>query len=322
METSQTTTTEEQLSVTVHPLVLLSVVDHYNRVARDTKKRVVGVLLGQKYKNTVDVTNSFAIPFEEDLRDPSVWFLDHNYLAEMWWMFKRVNTGDNIVGFYSSGPRIKENDLAIEALFRRFTPQPVFVIVDVRTDIEGLPTTAYRAVEEVEREGDKITTVFKHLPSTIGASEPEQVGVEHLLRDVNDPTTSTLANQLREKIRSLGTLHERIFEMRQYLEHVTEGRMPINHTISYNIQTIFNLVPSLESDVFRSALLEETNDIHLAIYISTLVRCITSLHDLVNNKITFRDLDDVLDSLAREKATQEQKEEEEQQQQEGTSVSG
>ena len=33
--------------VVLHPLVLLSVVDHYNRVARDTRKRVVGVLLGE-----------------------------------------------------------------------------------------------------------------------------------------------------------------------------------------------------------------------------------------------------------------------------------
>lgn len=33
-------------SCIIHPLVLLNVVDHYNRVARDTSKRVVGVLLG------------------------------------------------------------------------------------------------------------------------------------------------------------------------------------------------------------------------------------------------------------------------------------
>ncbi len=46
--------------VTVHPLVLLSVVDHYNRVAKDTKKRVVGVLLGEINKGVVDVTNSYA----------------------------------------------------------------------------------------------------------------------------------------------------------------------------------------------------------------------------------------------------------------------
>lgn len=46
--------------VVVHPLVLLSIVDHYNRVARDTRKRVVGVLLGEKSKGRLDVTNSFA----------------------------------------------------------------------------------------------------------------------------------------------------------------------------------------------------------------------------------------------------------------------
>lgn len=34
--------------VVVHPLVLLSIVDHYTRVAKDTNKRVVGVLLGEK----------------------------------------------------------------------------------------------------------------------------------------------------------------------------------------------------------------------------------------------------------------------------------
>ena len=33
----------------IHPLVLLNCVDHYNRVAKDTKKRVVGVLLGNIY---------------------------------------------------------------------------------------------------------------------------------------------------------------------------------------------------------------------------------------------------------------------------------
>ena len=33
--------------IIVHPIVLLGVVDHYNRVAKDTRKRVVGVLLGE-----------------------------------------------------------------------------------------------------------------------------------------------------------------------------------------------------------------------------------------------------------------------------------
>jgi 26S proteasome regulatory subunit N8 len=46
--------------VIVHPLVLLGAVDHYNRVAKDTKKRVVGVLLGSTFKGKCHVVNSFA----------------------------------------------------------------------------------------------------------------------------------------------------------------------------------------------------------------------------------------------------------------------
>lgn len=46
--------------VIVHPLVLLSVVDHYNRVAKDTKKRVVGALLGSLRGGILDISNSFA----------------------------------------------------------------------------------------------------------------------------------------------------------------------------------------------------------------------------------------------------------------------
>jgi 26S proteasome regulatory subunit N8 len=47
-------------SVTVAPLVLLSVADHYGRTAKGTRKRVVGVLLGENSGNNVRVSNSFA----------------------------------------------------------------------------------------------------------------------------------------------------------------------------------------------------------------------------------------------------------------------
>ena len=64
------TSTGPIADVTLHPLVLLSVADHYHRVARGTRKRVVGVLLGEVVRGRVDVTNSFAVPFEEDAKVP------------------------------------------------------------------------------------------------------------------------------------------------------------------------------------------------------------------------------------------------------------
>lgn len=37
----------------------------------------------------------FTVPFDEDDKDKSVWFLDHDYLENMYGMFKKVN-GKNI----------------------------------------------------------------------------------------------------------------------------------------------------------------------------------------------------------------------------------
>lgn len=60
--TAETLSLVDDRKVSVAPLVLLSVVDHYNRAASTSSKnkRVVGVLLGQNDGKVVRVSNSFA----------------------------------------------------------------------------------------------------------------------------------------------------------------------------------------------------------------------------------------------------------------------
>lgn len=64
----------DTMTVVVHPLVLLSVVDHFNRMSKiGNQKRVVGVLLGSwSSKTHLDISNSFAVPFDEDEKDATV----------------------------------------------------------------------------------------------------------------------------------------------------------------------------------------------------------------------------------------------------------
>lgn len=291
----------EVTDVTVHPLVLLSASDHYHRVARGTRKRVVGVLLGTVIKGRVDVTNSFAVPFEEDNKNPAVFYLDHNYLENMLHMFRKVNAKERVVGFYSTGPSIRPNDLRIHSLVKRFVPAgsptpPVFVIIDVRPDRQSIPTTAYTVVEEVDdvvnsSSGGKTATevkkTFAHVPSLIGAMEAEEVGVEHLLRDINDPTVSTVANLIKAKVSGLSALTEKLVEMKDYLNAVVEGKMKVNQDIIANMQTIFNLLPNLNVEELVKSMMVKTNDMHMVIYLSSLIRSVIALHDLVNNKIKY-----------------------------------
>ncbi|CCI39919.1 unnamed protein product [Albugo candida] len=279
--------------VVTHPLVLLSIVDHYNRVAKDTSKRVVGILLGSTYHGKCDITNSFAVPFDEDLRNPGIWYLDHDFLDQMLTMFRKINAKEYVVGFYSTGPRIRKADLEIDELIRRFCANPVLVICDVRPDVEGFPTTAYGSIEEVEEDGKAIKRTFKHIKSTIGAYEAEEVGVEHLLRDINDPSVSSLADQVKHKMTALMGLRERLEEMKTYLQNVVSGKLPPNHQIMYNMQTIFNLLPRLNDEALIRSMFVKTNDMHFAIYLSSLIRCTIALHNLVNNKIKYKEAENL-----------------------------
>lgn len=283
--------------VVVHPLVLLSIVDHYNRVARDTRKRVVGVLLGTSSRGTVDVTNSYAVPFEEDDKDPRIWFLDHNYHESMFSMFKRINAKEHVVGWYSTGPKLKENDLDVHALFNNYVPNPVLVIIDVQPKELGIPTKAYYAVEEVkENATQKSQKVFVHVPSEIAAHEVEEIGVEHLLRDVKDTTISTLATEVSSKLAALKGLDARLTEIRSYLDHVIEGKLPLNHEILYHLQDVFNLLPNLNVNELIKAFAVKTNDMMLVIYLSSLIRSVIALHNLINNKMLNKEHEKVEDS--------------------------
>jgi len=309
-------TTAETLSivnrtVTVAPLVLLSVADHYGRSAKGTKKRVLGVLLGQNDGKSVRVSNSFAIPFEEDEKDPSVWFIDHNYIEGMNDMFKKVNAREKLIGWYHSGPKLRASDLEINELFKRYTPNPLLVIIDVHPQDVGVPTDAYFAVEEIKDDGTTTSKTFVHTPSTIEAEEAEEIGVEHLLRDIRDVAVGTLSTRITSQLSSLQGLHLRLQDIGKYLQKVLDGDLPVNHAILGNLQDVFNLLPNLSTPPATSkdlstvnglvnggvgvsspgntelshAMSVKTNDQLMAIYLSSLIRSITAFHDLIDNKI-------------------------------------
>ncbi|EIW71877.1 26S proteasome regulatory subunit N8 [Tremella mesenterica] len=290
-------------NVIIHPLVLLSVVDHASRVPLPNKKRVLGVLLGEDTGSSINVANSFALPFEEDDRDPRTFFLDMDFAEEMWRMFRKVNAKERPVGFYHTGPRLRSSDLEITELFKRFCSRPVMVIVDVRASggrgDTGIPTDAYFAVEEIRDDGTSTQRTFTHVPTTIEAEEAEEIGVEHLLRDISvSPnsgttlptsllTTQSLSSRVAAQLNALRGLHARLGEIREYLVHVRSGKLPINHPVIYKLQEMVGSLPQLGTDVeLGRAFRVGANDQGMLVYLSALIRSVLALHDLIENRIS------------------------------------
>eukprot|EP00041_Stephanoeca_diplocostata_P010834 m.173662 g.173662 ORF g.173662 m.173662 type:complete len:331 (+) comp18307_c0_seq1:136-1128(+) len=275
-----------QTSVVVHPLVLLSVVDHFNRTCKGTTRRAVGVLLGSWRGNVLDVANSFAVPFEEDPKNPEVYFLDHDYLSRMFAMFRKVNAREKVIGWYHTGPKLRQGDININEVLRRFVPHPLLVIVDVQPKDLELPVSAYVAVEEVHSDGTPTSKTFEHLTSEVGAEEAEEVGVEHLLRDIKDlGAGGSLTDKVVTQLTGLQGMHACLKELHTYVGLVASGALPVNHEISYLLQNVFNLLPNMDGAEFVGAMTRHTSDQMLVVYLSALVRSTIALHNLINNKL-------------------------------------
>ncbi|TGO52798.1 hypothetical protein BOTNAR_0313g00110 [Botryotinia narcissicola] len=308
-------TTAETLSlvsrtVSVAPLVLLSAADHYGRSESKGTRRVVGVLLGQIEGKNVRVSNSFAVPFEEDEKDPSVWFLDHNYVESMNDMFKKINAKEKLIGWYHSGPKLRASDLEVNELFKRYSSNPLLVIINCQPTDSGVPTDAYFAAIgqalTLSKDGTTTSKTFVYTPTIIEAEEAEEIGVEHLLRDIRDVAVGTLSTRITSQVQSLQGLHARLRDIGQYLQNVLDGTLPVNHAILGNLQDVFNLLPNLSTPKASShipngadapvennselahAMSIKTNDQLMAIYLSSLIRAITAFHDLIENKIQNR----------------------------------
>lgn len=87
---------------------------------------------------------------------------------------------------------------------------------------------------------------FIHCPSTIGATDAEEVGVEHLLRDIKDASQGQLSKKVSDKMLGLKVLARKLKEMREYMQEVVDGKLRYNQAIINNFQDIFNLLPNLK----------------------------------------------------------------------------
>jgi 26S proteasome regulatory subunit N8 len=163
------------------------------------------------------------------------------------------------------------------------------------------------------QDGTTTSKTFVHTPSTIEAEEAEEIGVEHLLRDIRDVAVGTLSTRITSQLQSLQGLHLRLQDIGGYLQKVLDGELPVNHAILGNLQDVFNLLPNLstpkptgkdlasvnsavnggvglpssntENSELARAMSIKTNDQLMSIYLSSLIRAITAFHDLIENKI-------------------------------------
>ena len=230
-------------TVIVHPIVLLGITDHVKRMSKISKGRVMGVILGSCMNGVVDCTTSFAIPFEEN-KTTNVWFLDTDYLEKIEKMQKRINIRETIVGYYSSSNKLNAIDLEIDEMFRKYSPNPVYVTLDIHNQIGDVPAKAYITEEIIDKSGREGERMFKQLNVKIEGLPIEEAGVEHVLRGIRDSSVVSIYNQINDKVVSLRGIEDRLNTCIEYIDSCTLENPP-NPEIMNELQSIINVLPTL-----------------------------------------------------------------------------
>ncbi len=70
-----------------------------------------------------------------------------------------------------------------------------------------------------------------------------------------------------------------------YLDNVCDKKLPINQQIVSHLQDIFNLLPNLNVEEMVRSFAVKTNDMMAVVYLSSLIRSIIAMHNLINNKV-------------------------------------
>lgn len=197
-------------------------------------------------------------------------------------------------------------------MFRKYCDNPVYVTLDIHNQIGDVPAKAYITQELInkvgpltlnnQQNGKEGERMFRQLNVRIEGLPIEEAGVEHVLRGIRDASVVSIYNQvtshspcqqINDKVVSLRGIEDRLRTCIEYLNSCSETNPP-NPEILNQIQSIVNVLPNLhvrdsfrcywQLDEIQEAMTAKTNDIYMLLFLSSLVRTVVSLHDLVKVK--------------------------------------
>jgi len=167
--------------VTIHPVALFSILDHYLR-RKDDQDRVIGTLLGVRTgseADTVEVRSSFAVLHSETSEQVAV---DMEYHRTMYELHHKVNPKEVIVGWYSTGSNLNTYSALIQNFYSQETAPHQAVHVALNTGIEEGQQAGVKAYisSPVGVFPKPENCVFVPIPCELRFHQSEQSGVDLL----------------------------------------------------------------------------------------------------------------------------------------------
>ncbi|PWN50259.1 hypothetical protein IE53DRAFT_387440 [Violaceomyces palustris] len=290
------------INVSLHPLSILNVSEHYVRSrcqsGRDDVK-VYGVLLGTQSAQDITVQNSFEIQVdlvpleggkevESERANLKRSLVDLDFLTNRQSLYKQVFPTLDIVGWYSVGSVPDSEDVEIHKQLLEVNESPIMMqLRPTNTALEEaekageLPINVYESVVELVKGETK--TFFLETRYRIETGEAERIAVDHTSQAVAGTSEeSSLIGHLKAHLSAIIKLHERILLIKDYVQDVRKGLAPRQDDCLRQIHSLISTLPASNIFEFQQEFLKEYNDVLLTTYLSNLTTNLQSLNELID----------------------------------------
>mmetsp|Transcript_62258 Transcript_62258/g.74929 ORF Transcript_62258/g.74929 Transcript_62258/m.74929 type:complete len:341 (+) Transcript_62258:117-1139(+) len=328
LNNSTSTTLDGVESVTcvdVHPLVLLSVLDHHTR-RPEGAGRVIGTLLGRRDGSRVEVTNSFAVPHAERGDEVAI---GKDFNRQMLALHMRANPREVVVGWYATAlpPPTEDGDAPPASGYKRIADtsslihefyagecspgetegDPIHLVLDTSLQFDSIGMKAYKSTPVVIA-GEPYANLFHEIRVAIKSTESEKITVHKMIQsqiaDMDAAAKNMDGEEKEEKValvtavndsNEANNLTESMEQMLQmlntvsgYIDEVVSENVPLpsDDTIGRRINDALSSVPRIRNEIFEGMFHDNLQDLLMISYLSNVTKTQLVIAEKLNQALT------------------------------------
>jgi len=265
------------LDISLHPLVIINMSDHFTRekVSKENA-RVFGILIGSQKGRKVEICNSFAFLLTNNV-------VDNGYLETKIEQFKKVFEDYELLGWYSTSTNIDKYDMEVHQQIMKFNESPLYLIMDPNASplSRELPITLVEAGIKIEK--DQPVLRFAKVTFKIETTDAERIAVDHVARSGNsNDEGSKLTSHLFNMHNAIKMLNMRVKLIVAFLEALKSGQIAYDYSLLRRINSLTNLLPAIDGDNFTQEFLNDYNDTLLSTYLASITKTSNTLNELID----------------------------------------
>ncbi|XP_053330690.1 eukaryotic translation initiation factor 3 subunit F [Spea bombifrons] len=265
--------------VKVHPVVLASIVDSYER-RNEGAARVIGTLLGTADKHSIEVTNCFSVPHNESEDEVAV---DMEFAKNMYELHKKVSSAEQILGWYATGNDITEHSVLIHEYYSREANNPIHLTVDTSLQAGRMNIKAYISTP-MGVPGKTMGVMFTPLTVQYIYYDTERIGVDLITKTCSSANRSVgLTSDLQQVASAANKLQDSLSTVIQYAEDVLSGKIAADNTVGRFLMDLVNQVPKIAPEDFETMLNSNINDLLMVTYLANLTQAQIALNEKLLN---------------------------------------